>query len=103
MDVHSERPERVSAKCGSVNSETLEHVVTRAAAVITRATDTAAVIVSESAIVRLMDRGRLFSPFYRGKNWRPHAPAPPLARALLASLLRSRAAEPPSLDRAFKM
>ncbi|MCS3862835.1 hypothetical protein GGP86_002622 [Salinibacter ruber] len=37
MDVHSERPERVSAKCGSVNSETLAHVVTRAAAVITQA------------------------------------------------------------------
>jgi len=81
MDVHSERPERVSAKCGSVNSETLEHVVTRAAAVITRATDTAAVIVSESAIVRLMDRERLFCPFCRGRNW------PPLARAPLASLL----------------
>jgi|GEM_PF-3524293 len=37
MGVHSERPERVSAKCGPVNSETLGHVVTRAVAAITQA------------------------------------------------------------------
>ncbi|MCS3660529.1 hypothetical protein GGQ07_002138 [Salinibacter ruber] len=37
MDVHPDLLERVSAKCGSVNSETLAHVVTLAVAVITQA------------------------------------------------------------------
>jgi len=74
MDVHPDLLECTSAERESVNSETLAHVVTRAAAVITRATDVVAIVASESAIVRFMDRGRLFSPSYRVN-------APPRSRA----------------------